>query len=147
MHYCYILHDRLSHKTYVGYTIEPTRRLRQHQGIIKGGAKYTSHRGDWDYLVIVASPEFIHNTALSFEWHVKHIKQYGIKGRIISLFKTMLYNKKFNNNNYSIYVSSMMENMISSSTETSILFNQLIDSDKLYTFYNEFNDFIEETKL
>jgi predicted GIY-YIG superfamily endonuclease len=46
MHYCYILYDKTSHRTYVGYTTEPTRRLRQHQGIIKGGAKYTtSHRG------------------------------------------------------------------------------------------------------
>ena len=147
MHYCYIIYDKTSNKTYVGYTIKPTRRIRQHQGIIKGGAKYTSQGGNWDYLVIVASPEFSHNTALSFEWHVKHIKQYNIKGRIISLLKTILYNKKFEKNNYCIYISSMMEDMISSSNNISNIFNQLIESDILYIFYDDLSDFIKDTNV
>lgn len=147
MHYCYILYDKSSNKTYVGYTIDPIRRLRQHQGTLKGGAKYTSRKGDWDYLAIVASPEFTYNTALSFEWHVKHIIQYGINGRIISLLKTILYNKKFlNNKSYFIHISSIIENVISSSTDVSFLFNQLIDSNKVYLLYNDLKDFIEDTK-
>lgn len=147
MHYCYILYDKSSNKTYVGYTIDPIRRLRQHQGILKGGAKYTSKKGDWDYLAIVACPEFTYNTALSFEWHVKHIKQYGTDGRIIALLKTILYNNKFQkSNSYCIYISSIMENVISSSIDVSILFNQLIDSKIMYAFYNDFKDFIKDTK-
>jgi predicted GIY-YIG superfamily endonuclease len=145
MHYCYILNDKLSHKTYVGYTIEPTRRLRQHQGIIKGGAKYTSQRGDWEYLAIIASPEFTHNTALSFEWHVKHVKQYGIKGRIVSLLRTILYNNKFSQNNYCIYISPIMEKVITSDTTISILFNQLVDSDILFMFYDDLKEFIKDS--
>lgn len=146
MHYCYILYDKLSKKTYVGYTVDPTKRLRQHQGILKGGAKYTTKKGDWSFLAIIASPEFTHNTALSFEWHVKHIKQYGINGRIISLLKTILYNKKFNKNNYFLYISSIMENTISMFKEISMLFNQLIDNSKLCLFYNDLNDFLEDIK-
>lgn len=142
MHYCYILYDKTSHRTYVGYTIAPIRRLRQHQKIIKGGAKYTSKKGDWDYLVIVASPEFSYNTALSFEWHVKHIKQYNIKGRIISLLTTILYNKKFKINSYSIYISSVMEDMIPLSKNINILFDDLFASDIQCIFYNDLEDFI-----
>jgi hypothetical protein len=66
----------------------------------------------WDYLIIVASPEFTHNTALSFEWHVKHIKQYNIKGRLKSLIQTILYNKKFVKHTYGVYISSIVENMM-----------------------------------
>ena len=145
MHYCYILYDKLSNKTYVGYTIEPTRRLRQHQGLLKGGAKYTSQKNDWNYLVIVASQEFTHNTALSFEWYVKHNKQYGIKGRVVSLLTTISYNKKFEKNNYCMYMSSIMENMILSSIDISILFNQLIDNNVICLLYKDFNNFIEVT--
>lgn len=146
MHYCYILYDKTSCKTYVGYTIEPTRRLRQHQGILKGGAKYTSQKSDWDYLAIIASPEFTYNTALSFEWHVKHIKQYGINGRIISLLKTMLYNKKFEKNSYCIYISPMMENVISSSIDISEIFNQVYDN-VLCLFYNDLKHFMKDTMI
>jgi predicted GIY-YIG superfamily endonuclease len=145
MHYCYILYDKTSHKTYVGYTTDPTRRLRQHQGIIKGGARYTSHKGIWDYLVIVASPEFTHNTALSFEWHVKHIKQYNIKGRIISLLQTILHNKKFDKHNYCVYISPIMEDMISSSLVINNLFDELIRSERLNIFYNNLKEFINDT--
>lgn len=146
MHYCYVLYDKFSQRTYVGYTVDPIRRLRQHQGIIKGGARYTTNRGDWVFLAIVASPEFTQNMALSFEWHVKHIKHYGINGRIISLLKTILYNKKFEKNSYYIYISSIMEKAISSSTDISILLNKLIDSEIVYLLHNDFKDFIEYTK-
>lgn len=144
MHYCYILYDKTSHRTYVGYTTEPTRRLKQHNGNIKGGAKYTQ-TGIWEYLVIIASPQFTHNTALSFEWHVKHIKQYGINGRIISLLKTMLYNKKFEKNSYCIYISSMMENVIKSQNEVGMIFDEFIESNIMHMFYNELKGFIKDT--
>jgi len=42
--------------TYVGITNNPTRRLRQHNGEIKGGAKYTtrSRGGEWNFLYTVS---------------------------------------------------------------------------------------------
>ena len=78
--------------TYVGYTIDPARRLRQHNGLLAGGAKGTSGgRGNWRFLFIVAVPEpegpptaavgaamdlpllspFGRHEGLSLEWHLK----------------------------------------------------------------------------
>lgn len=61
---CYILVKNVDHKTYNGYTNNPTRRLRQHNGLIQGGAKYTTRerkvdkgiKRRWEYLVIVECP-------------------------------------------------------------------------------------------
>ena len=38
-HMCYILHNTQNNATYNGYSIDFLRRLRQHNGLIKGGAK------------------------------------------------------------------------------------------------------------
>ncbi len=53
-------------KTYVGYTVDPIRRLRQHNGEISAGAKRT--RGNqWKHAVVVIGfPSKF--SALSFEW-------------------------------------------------------------------------------
>ena len=72
--YCYIIYSPSKNRTYVGYTVEPTRRIRQHNGIIKGGAKATSITNDWRFLSIITSsnPKFTNILALSIEWHLKH---------------------------------------------------------------------------
>ncbi len=72
--YCYIIYSPSKNRTYVGYTVEPTRRIRQHNGIIKGGAKATSVANDWRFLSIITStsPTFTNILALSIEWHLKH---------------------------------------------------------------------------
>jgi predicted GIY-YIG superfamily endonuclease len=143
MHFCYILYDKSSNRTYVGYTVKPNRRIRQHQGIIKGGARYTTKRGgEWEYLAIIASPEFTNRTGLSFEWHVKHKKKYNVEGRIISLIETILNNKKFQDYTYYIYVSSMMANKMSLLFN---LFDELVHSDVLCLFNTDLTSFIEET--
>lgn len=68
MWYCYLLVS--DNKTYVGATINPDRRLRQHNGEISGGAKAT--RGHvWQRKALVGPFENDHD-ALSFEWHWKH---------------------------------------------------------------------------
>ena len=49
-YYCYLLLSLDKHKpsrTYVGFTTDPKRRVRQHRGIIKGGAKATRCRKKW----------------------------------------------------------------------------------------------------
>lgn len=59
-------------KTYVGVTNDPGRRLRQHNGQLQGGARYTSRFKPWSFHAI-----FRFNTrhdALSVEWRVKHMR-------------------------------------------------------------------------
>lgn len=146
MHYCYILYDKLSNRTYVGYTTRPDRRIRQHKGLIKGGARYTTRRGgEWEYLAIIASPEFTNKTGLSFEWHVKHKKKYNVEGRIVSLLETILSNKKFQDNTYYIYVSPLMANKLSKISGLSCLFDDLLNSDILCLFNTDLSLFIDET--
>ena len=68
MWYCYLLVS--DNKTYVGATVDPDRRLRQHNGEISGGAKAT--RGHvWQRKALVGPFNNDHD-ALSFEWHWKH---------------------------------------------------------------------------
>jgi len=70
-HYCYILWNEKRTHTYAGYTVNPTRRLRQHNGEIVGGAKYTSRFGPWSFAFIVSCDTWDNHKALSFEWHLK----------------------------------------------------------------------------
>ena len=74
--YCYLL--ACGSKTYVGATIDPDRRLRQHNGEISGGAKAT--RGHvWTRKCLIGIFENEHD-ALSFEWHWKrNSKKYNGK--------------------------------------------------------------------
>jgi len=58
--------------TYAGVSPTPVRRLRQHNGEIKGGAKYTTGKGPgWVHICIISG---FHNKiqAMQFEWAVKH---------------------------------------------------------------------------
>ena len=68
MWYCYLL--QCDNKTYVGATVDPDRRLRQHNGELSGGAKAT-RGGVWTRKALVGPFEDNHK-ALSFEWHWKY---------------------------------------------------------------------------
>ena len=81
MHFCYLIINETGRNTYVGYTVNPTKRLRQHNGEIKGGAKYTSRNGRaWQYIAIISSPVFDNHLALSLEWHMKEHKRGKTRG-------------------------------------------------------------------
>lgn len=69
----YLLRDSSSGRTYIGTTNDLERRLRQHNGEIKGGAKYTTARGgDWRPMVVVRGFGMYGKTyALRFEWRAK----------------------------------------------------------------------------
>ena len=97
MHCCYILenaHIDDLNKTYNGYTNNVKRRIRQHNRVIKGGAKYTGKYGNnsWKYIAIVSGfPDRIE--ALRCEWKIKYptnkkhrpVRYNSPSGRIIGL--------------------------------------------------------------
>jgi predicted GIY-YIG superfamily endonuclease len=62
-------------QTYVGATVDLDRRLAQHNGILKGGARRTKTRPNgWRRVCSVAGFQDNHQ-ALSFEWHWKHFSR------------------------------------------------------------------------
>lgn len=86
--------------TYIGYTVDPARRLRQHNGLISGGAAGTrGGRGSWCFLFIVtvdplpppsdaalstgacsdSTMPFRMHEGLSLEWHLKRRGRRGSK--------------------------------------------------------------------
>ena len=75
-HYCYILRNNYEpdkNRTYNGYTVDPCRRIRQHNQEIKGGAIYTKTWGNksWEFCAILKGfPD--HHNALQCEWRIKH---------------------------------------------------------------------------
>lgn len=74
---CYLLVSRSKlpaavGKTYVGFTVDPPRRIKQHNGITKsGGARRTSKHRPWDMVAVIHG--FRTKTqALQFEWAWQH---------------------------------------------------------------------------
>lgn len=90
--YCYIL--RNNNRTYIGYTLDPHRRIRQHNGEISGGARSTKGKF-WEFLAIITSNDekFTKKLALSIEWNLKNPlgknkrdkKFMGVDGKINTL--------------------------------------------------------------
>jgi predicted GIY-YIG superfamily endonuclease len=99
MFYCYILENDSNERTYNGFTTNPKRRIRQHNQIIKGGAKYTKLGTNWKYICLISGyPNKIE--ALKHEWKIKHpdnkkirpVKYRTGKGRIIGLNEVLKNN-------------------------------------------------------
>lgn len=69
----YILFNSLNNCTYVGMTNNPTRRLRQHNGELVGGAKYTKIKkgeGNWNFygwVKVINNGELNKSRAMSIE--------------------------------------------------------------------------------
>jgi predicted GIY-YIG superfamily endonuclease len=67
-HHCYLLRSQSNpSKTYIGYTTNPYRRIKQHNGIIKGGANQTSKNRPWKIICVVSGFES-DKIGLKFEW-------------------------------------------------------------------------------
>lgn len=92
----YVLYHIYSNKTYVGSTNNLNRRIRQHNGILKGGAKYTTNsiinnlEPEWKYLYYIKGfPD--HQNALQAEWKLKNLQKKqikkGVEGRLKSLIE------------------------------------------------------------
>jgi predicted GIY-YIG superfamily endonuclease len=82
--------------TYAGVSPDPTRRLRQHNKEIKGGAKYTTSKSsNWKHICLISG--FRNKIeAMQFEWAIKHIPPRNIGGvlnRIKKLYILLNYEK------------------------------------------------------
>ena len=82
--------------TYAGVSPDPVRRLRQHNGEIKGGAKYPLSRGPgWEHVCLIKGfPNKIN--AMQFEWAVKHCAPRtagGVKARFKKLAEVLSRDK------------------------------------------------------
>lgn len=129
-YYCYILKNNLeqySKRTYNGYTTNLKRRIRQHNGELKGGAKRTSRigKGYWEFYVIITGfPDKI-NT-LQCEYRIlkptnkkRRPGRYNSQeGRIKGLVEVLKLDKWTNNStiqninlNLTIYVNKKFSNL------------------------------------
>ena len=87
--FCYILHNSQG-QTYTGYTVDLNKRLRQHNGELCGGARYTHGKGPWKFLCHMTSSSLDKCLAMSLEWWLKHptghkrrpTEYQGIEGRL-----------------------------------------------------------------
>ena len=81
----YIIRNK--NATYAGVSPEPLRRLRQHNGELSGGAKYTKSVGEgWRHICLVHGFQD-KIQAMQFEWAVKHVKPRSVGGVISRLNK------------------------------------------------------------
>lgn len=69
--YCVYLLTNGRQRTYIGFTGDVTRRIRQHNGELKGGAKSTRRGRPWRVVCFVEGFDTI-SEAMSYEWHWKH---------------------------------------------------------------------------
>jgi predicted GIY-YIG superfamily endonuclease len=87
---CYCIRNETKNKTYVGATNHFTRRIRQHNREIVGGAKSTAGY-KWHNIILVYGFNTRHDL-LSFEWHFKHVvtvNKSGVKRRVEALKKLL----------------------------------------------------------
>jgi structure-specific endonuclease subunit SLX1 len=70
-HSCYILRSLVSNRIYVGYTLDFSHRLRQHNGEIVGGAKKTKKCRPWTPVCIIRG-FYEASSALRFEYRLQH---------------------------------------------------------------------------
>lgn len=70
---CYLLYSARTRRTYTGITCCLSRRMRQHNGLLVGGSRYTSRYRPWRLVCYVTG--FRSQTeVLRFEWRCKRVR-------------------------------------------------------------------------
>ena len=80
---CYLLRSTTSKGlTYIGFTVDPRHRVRQHNGEIQGGARRTRRHRPWEAVALVDG--FASQVeALQFEWAWQHPeKSLAVRGAL-----------------------------------------------------------------
>tara|TARA_X000000950_G_scaffold15348_1_gene16641 strand:+ start:10004 stop:10381 length:378 start_codon:yes stop_codon:yes gene_type:complete len=108
--------------SYVGMTNDFTRRMRQHNKEIKGGARYTSKRDSW-YPVLIIDGFQDMKSAMQCEWRLKRGKK-GVEGRIRYLNDYISKNDKWTsksdiikNQNLTYYIDEDYKNELTCDTK------------------------------
>lgn len=95
-YFVYLLKSTVSNRTYVGFTVNINRRIRQHNGELKCGTKKTRIGRPWKIVLFVSGFEF-ERTALQYEFCIQHTKKYkrtsGIENKI-KIMKALLKQEK-----------------------------------------------------
>ena len=91
---------RSKNLSYVGMTNDFTKRIRQHNQEIKGGARYTKKGIDW-YPILIIDGFKDKRSACQCEWRLKRGRG-GCKGRIIYLNDYIKNNKRWTSNSDNI---------------------------------------------
>lgn len=98
-YYVYLLRSTTSKKTYIGYTVNIKRRLRQHNGEITGGAKRTQKGRPWELVAWVTGFPY-ERTALQYEFCIQRTRKYqrtsGIANKLY-LMKQLLRQERICN--------------------------------------------------
>src|SRR5665647_808529 len=98
-YYVYLLKSTVCNKTYIGYTIDVYRRLRQHNGELTNGAARTRKNRPWEIIFYVTGFEF-ERTALQYEYMAQHppkrLRKRGNNGiaNKIKIMKSLLRQEK-----------------------------------------------------
>jgi structure-specific endonuclease subunit SLX1 len=77
--FVYVLRSNRMSRSYVGVTSDPARRLRQHNGDVRGGARATRGGRPW-VVAVLHGPFATRGEALRVEWAVK--RRRGLAARI-----------------------------------------------------------------
>jgi predicted GIY-YIG superfamily endonuclease len=109
MWYCYLIYSETKNRTYIGFTTDLQNRIKQHNGILPGGAKATKCANDWKYMKVIETND--KKSALSLEWYWKNKKNSKGKWQ-----KTSGLNNRINrgdeliNQNHYIYKDYLISN-------------------------------------
>tara|TARA_X000000950_G_C13912144_1_gene659382 strand:- start:2826 stop:3143 length:318 start_codon:yes stop_codon:yes gene_type:complete len=77
----YLLENSDNKKTYLGVSNNVENRIKKHNGLLSGGAKYTaSNKGNGEWILKTLVPNLTKSEALSFERIIKNKRRQG-KGK------------------------------------------------------------------
>tara|TARA_Y100001935_G_scaffold111024_2_gene92163 strand:+ start:7303 stop:7680 length:378 start_codon:yes stop_codon:yes gene_type:complete len=93
MYLVYIL--KSENYSYIGMTNDFFKRWKQHNRILKGGARYTSKREYWTPVCIIDGFK-TKCEAMQCEWKLKRVR--GIRNRILNLVKILKNEEKWTKN-------------------------------------------------